>query len=186
MLPEIKEELLRVLESAKEAIKNQDVTQLKELSNSIIHTTSIYQDSYSTSIAVLIYSISKLYERTSYRESKSWSKCCNIIETNLNKSILALKQDKIEDFEALIQDILKNISRLDPKLRKNIREVFYKARINKASRLYEHGISIGRTSSILNITPWELLEYAGKTGISEKGITLDIKERLKLARSLFK
>ena len=78
------------------------------------------------------------------------------------------------------------LTKLDPKLKIHIKEVFEKARINKASRLYEHGISAGRTADLLGISTWELMDYSGTTGLADKGITKDVKERIKIARELFK
>jgi hypothetical protein len=45
-----------------------------------------------------------------------------------------------------------------------------------------------QTADILGISPFELAEYAGKTGIADVNLslTLDIKKRISLARSVFK
>ncbi|MEM2462826.1 MAG: hypothetical protein QXD71_01515, partial [Candidatus Pacearchaeota archaeon] len=63
-----------------------------------------------------------------------------------------------------------------------------KAAINKASRIYEHGISRAETARLLGITQWELAEYVGLTGIADTdlSITLPIEKRIKLAESLFR
>ena len=55
--------------------------------------------------------------------------------------------------------------------------------IKKASRIYEHGISMQKTAKLLGISIWELAEYSGQTGISNVNlsITLDVKERIKNA-----
>ena len=60
--------------------------------------------------------------------------------------------------------------------------------INKASRIYEHGISMQRTAELLGISEWELSEYAGRTGISDVNlsITMDIKTRIEKAMELFR
>ena len=62
-----------------------------------------------------------------------------------------------------------------------------KARINKASRLYEHGISIGRTAELLGVTRFELMDYVGKTYIADvkENMTIGARERLMIARRLF-
>ena len=72
-------------------------------------------------------------------------------------------------------------------MKKNIQDVFRKASVNKASRIYEHGISMGKTAKLLGITMWELADYAGKTGISDvsESKTLDVKSRIKLAMEMF-
>ena len=62
-----------------------------------------------------------------------------------------------------------------------------KAKINKASRLYEHGISMEKTAKLLGISQWELAEYVGPMGASEypQTQTLDIKKRVKKAMEFF-
>jgi len=68
-----------------------------------------------------------------------------------------------------------------------IKDVFRKAQINKASRIYEHGISMEKTAKILGISVWELSEYVGKTRIDDinLGITTPIRKRIKLAEEVF-
>lgn len=83
--------------------------------------------------------------------------------------------------------IRQEIEKISSKLKSYILEVFRKAAISKASRVYEHGISRAETSRLLGVTQWELAEYAGRTGISDinLSITKPIKERIKLAEKLF-
>ena len=74
-------------------------------------------------------------------------------------------------------------------MKKYIQDVFRKASINKASKLYEHGISMEKTAKLLGITMFELANYAGqKEEISEAPIVrgIDIKSRIKLAMDIFK
>ena len=44
-----------------------------------------------------------------------------------------------------------------------------------------------KTSKLLGITLWELAEYAGQTGIADVnlGVTMPIKQRIKLAEEIF-
>ena len=68
-------------------------------------------------------------------------------------------------------------------LKNYIQDVLKKAAINKGSRIYEHGVSMGQTAKLLGITPWELAEYSGQTGSADVNlsITLDVKKRIKNA-----
>ena len=62
----VKRDILRTLNRTVEILKEKDVTdltELKELSNTTVHNASIYQDEDSVSVAVLIYSLSKIFER---------------------------------------------------------------------------------------------------------------------------
>ena len=68
-----------------------------------------------------------------------------------------------------------------------IQEVLRKAAINKAGKVYEHGISQGQTAAMLGITQWELASYLGETKSTDPSSlpTRNVKERAKLALSFF-
>jgi hypothetical protein len=178
--------ILRILEQSLEAIRKDDVKTLKDLSNQTIHSASIFQDADSIGIAVLMFSLAKILGRSDYRELKSWKECFNLMLNKIKKAELALKQHKFSVFRDELKSILVEIGHLDPKLRKNIQDVFAIAKISKGSRLYEHGISIGRTAKLLGVSKWDLMQYAGSTGIHEITGGVNVRERIKYAKSLFK
>ena len=64
--------ILKVLEQIKLALESKDYIKIKHLSNKIIHHSSIHQDPDIISVAVIIYSLSKLLERKDYRKEKNW------------------------------------------------------------------------------------------------------------------
>ncbi|MCX8194418.1 MAG: hypothetical protein N3G19_03635, partial [Candidatus Pacearchaeota archaeon] len=84
-------------------------------------------------------------------------------------------------------DIRRAVDLLSGHLKIYIQDVFRKAQINKASRLYEHGISAAETAELLGITQFELSEYTGRTGIADVdlSITMPIKTRLNFTKTLF-
>ena len=178
---------LQVLEKTKQAIKDKDSIKLKELSNQTIHSASIQQDADSIMIAVIIYSLSKILERTNYQKYPKWKSFFTHLTTHIDKAITALQENKDEKFRDELQGIRKDISKLTGNFKTHVQNVFKKASINKASRIYEHGISMEKTSKLLGISIWELAEYAGQTGISDVNlnITLPIKQRVKLAMEFF-
>ena len=181
------ENILRIFEETKLAIKNSDSVKLNELSNQTIHTASISQDSNSVAVAVIIYSLSKIIERKRYQKYSGWNKFYKTIITAIDSSIIALKKNDEEMFKIKLKLIRSSINKLSGKLKKYIKEVFRKAKINKASRIYEHGISMEKTAKLLGITMWELANYSGQTGISDVplGKTLNVKSRIKLAEEIF-
>lgn len=183
-----KEHLLRILEETKKAVAVSDNVKLKDLSNQTIHSASVHQDEDSVLIAVIVYSLSKITERTNYQEYKDWSKFKNSFESRIDNAIISLKKDNLEKFREEMKNIRKDISKISGNFKKHLKHVFEKASINKASRIYEHGISIGQTSELLGVSEWELMEYTGKTGISDVnlGITLPIQERIKNAENFLK
>jgi len=183
-----KENILRILKEVKHAVKREDVVRLKQLSNQTIHTASIEQDADSITVAVIVYSLSKIIERKKYTNYVEWPSFYKSYVNNINKAITSLEKDDVEGFRNNIDKIRKDINNLSGRFKKYIQDVFRKAEINKASRLYEHGISMELTAGLLGITIWELAEYAGQTGISDVNltITMPIEKRLKTAEDIFK
>jgi len=182
-----KENLLRVLKETKEAVKKRDSIALKILSNQTLHSASIYRDTDNISVAVLVYVISKLIERKSYQKYKNWPRFFKSFMVCIDRAILALEQGHEEYFHNQLKCIRKEISKLSGDLKKNMQDVFRKAEINKAGRIYEHGLSMQQTARLLGITIWELAEYAGQSGISDTNLnlTLPIKTRIKNAMEIF-
>lgn len=181
------EHVLEVLEKTKEAIEQEDALSLKNLSNQTIHSASINQDSESIMLAVIIYSISKIVERTNYREYKDYQKFLNSIKEHIEEAIISLKEKKISRFIKELEDLRDEIDKLEGHFKEHIRDVFNKASINKASRIYEHGVSMERTSKLLGITIFDLADYAGHTGIADVNltVTMPLKKRIKIAEEIF-
>jgi predicted transcriptional regulator len=81
----------------------------------------------------------------------------------------------------------KTLSSLSVNLKPYIEEVMRKASINKASKIYEHGISLGQTANLLGISQWELSEYTGQTSIADTNYnnTINTKKRAQMAMEFF-
>jgi predicted HTH domain antitoxin len=185
---EEKGHIISILKRVKIAIRENNVISLKDLSNQTIHSASINQDEISITLAVIIYSISKIIERTSYEHYPNFKDCCSSIESRISKAIVFLEKDAEESFLRELQNLIKDLEKTSGNFKKHIENVFRKARINKASRVYEHGISMEKTSKLLGISLFELAEYAGNTGISDVNfnLTMPVKERIKLVENIFK
>ncbi len=183
-----KENLLKIFQETKSAIKKSNNIRLKELSNQTIHTASLNQDPDNIAVAVIVYSLSKVEERETYKKYPGWKKFYNAIMLAIDGSIIALEKNDEKLFKEKLKSIRAEIGKLSGKLKRFIGDVFRKAKINKASRIYEHGISMETTAKLLGISIWELANYAGQTGVSNVPLnkTMDAKERIKLAQDFFK
>ena len=179
-----KEHIINVLSKAKEAFKQKDVLLLKDLSNQTIHSASIHQDTDSITIAVVIYALYKIIARPDYEKYKDWQFFVSSTDSSLKKAVNDLKNNKMSAFREDILSIRKIVEKLSGNFKRYVEEVFRKALISKASRIYEHGISMEQTADLLGITVFELAEYAGKTGISDVNlnITIDMEKRLRKAQ----
>lgn len=182
-----KENVLDILKKTRQAVIEKDIFLLTQLSNRTLHSASIYGDSDNIAVAVIVYSLSKIIGREKYSIYKEWPKFFRICIAGIDDSIEAIKRNDIEMFRGAITRIRNAIDKLSGHLREYIEEVFRNASINKASRIYEHGISMQQTADLLGITAFELAEYAGKTSIADVdlSITKPIKERIKYAEEIF-
>ena len=183
------ENLLNILQETKKAIQDNDPIKIKELSDHTSHTSSLSQDEDNILLAVIVYSLSKIIERKEYREYPSWNGFYKTIISAIDKSIIALKKDDEEGFKENLGLITQAINKLSGKLKTYIQDVFRKARINKAAKIYEHGISMEKTAHLLGISLFELANYAGQRGEAAEAPltkTMDVKQRIKIAMDMFK
>lgn len=177
---------LSVLKQTLEAIQKDDPTPLKELSNQTIHCAT-KGDIDNLNIAIIIYSLGKIFSRNDYRTQKGWESFKKMVLISLKSSINDLENKNEEKFRQDFNLIRKAINKISGKLKKYIEEVFEKAEIAKASRIHEHGISAEKTAKMLGISMFDLQNYAGQTGISEVSLnqTINVKTRIKMLEELF-
>ena len=179
----IKKDIIAVLDDLTEILKSKDetdVVQMKQLSNHVIHNASVFQDEDSISVAILIYSLSKIIER------KQKDIDYNKLLGKVNLCIANLKINDDESFRKSIKSIFNFIRTQDEKLKLYINEVINQAQIKKGCKLCEHGISIARASEVLGISQWELMHYIGKTTIIDQfSEPVNVLKRLKIARGMF-
>ena len=179
--------ILKILKNTRKALRTDDTLLLREMSNRTIHGASVYKDPTSISIAVTIYALSKLIARKDYREHKDWKVFISRTIKDVDNAINQLDKKNFQAFHKSMKNIRESVNKIAGRLKFYIKDVFRYAKISKASRIYEHGISRSETARLLGITEFELAEYVGKTGISDVTLSLTkpIKDRIKIARSLF-
>ncbi len=179
--------ILSILKKVKLSLEDKNYVKIKSLSNRLIHSSSIDQNPDVIAIAVIIYALSKLIERENYKTEKNWSNFYRNYVKGIGNLIIALEKNDILKFRNEIELIRNLIQNLSGNLKNYITDVFRRAEINKASRIYEHGISMEKTAKILGISLWELAEYVGRTRIGDVnlGITMPIMKRIKLAEEIF-
>lgn len=187
MKQEVKKDILAVLNEVLSAIDKDNIPLIKELSDHIIHSASIYQENYIVNVAVLIYSLSKMLEREKIMGFKELNNFKLIIKRIFRKMINSLEKENIKQFENLCNVILRTIRKTDIKYTEYVQWVISKAKVKKAVKIYDHGISLSRVGEILEISPWEAMEYLGMTTIHDTVKSgKKTKDRLKKAREVFK
>lgn len=179
-----KENVIRILKESKLAIEKKDVVKLKELSDQTIHTASTTQDPDNVAIAVIVYSLSKIIERQNSLEK--CKKFCKEVVFSIEGLLSALKTNDQNKIKIYLEKLRNSLNKAG-NVKSYIQDVFRKAAINKASKIYEHGISMEQTAKLLGITVWELAGYAGQKvdSSTEQSKTTDVKKRIKIAMEIF-
>ncbi len=180
--------ILRIFKEARDLIKSNKPAHLKSLSNQTIHSATIYQDPDNIMSAVLVYSLSKILQRNHYRKMAGWDNFYKTLLKDLDIAITSLEKNKLPEFRRALGRIRNSLNKISSNLKEYTKDVFRKAEINKAFKIYEHGISAEKTAELLGINLWDLASYIGQSSISEAHAsqTLSIKERIKYAEEIFK
>jgi len=181
--------ILYILEKTKEFLDKNDAISLKELSNHTLHASSIEQDAGNIGLAVIVYSLGKLVEKQDTLRIENFKEFLNNLKKDLDKGISLMKQNKPRPFLNLLETMRQKIENVSKGNLKNyIEEVFRRAEINKASKLYEHGLSQARTAKLLGITQWELAEYVNTKPSFRPSIEkpTSVKNRIKIAEDILR
>jgi len=174
----VRQDIISMLEAAAPAISKLDSIKLREISDHTLHNASIYQDKDSITIAVVMYALSKIVERSTIPAPE--------IKTKLEQARDHLENKDIENYEGTVKEIVDMISNIDRKMNLYVQRVINEAEIKKGSRLYEHGISLAQTAELLGISHWELMKYIGNTKIADKfEDEIEVMDRLNHTRRLF-
>lgn len=186
MEEKVRRDILAVLDEAVKALKKMDAVLLDALSNRTVHNASIYQDKDSITVAVVMYALAKLLHRSKHEKVKNLDRTLELILSKLEYARRDLKEENFGRFRGEMKKILSLIGKIEKKLKWYIEDVLNKAKVVKASKLYEHGLSIETTAHLLGVSQWDLLSYVGKTKIIDKfPDAVPVEERLAKARKIF-
>lgn len=181
-----KEHLVNLLNTTKNALEKKDSVTLKEISDMTIHSATSLQDSGSITLAVILYSLSKLIERKDYNKISKWSQFEKKMMSYISLAIDTLKKDNLKIYEDYLLKSRKLIESITPSLKTYIKEVVRKSEINKAYAIYRHGISLGQTANLLGVSQWELSDYVGQKHSDDHFFDKEIaKKRANLALNFF-
>lgn len=180
--------VLRILRETKRLIEDDDAFELKALSNQTIHAATVSQDADNIIVAVLVYSIGKVMERDHYRKMEGWTEFRSAVIKNLTLAIKSLEADDVDKCRVYLGRIRNSLNRISSDLARYIKDVFRKAEINKAFKLYEHGLSTEKTAELLGVSLWDISSYIGQSSIGDAhvSVTMPVEERVKIAEEIFK
>lgn len=179
--------VLRILKETKKFISEDNSHEIKILSNQTIHSAAISQDADNIIVAVLVYSLSKILEREHYKDMEGWQEFYDAMNENLVSAIRALEKNDIEKTRIHLGEIRNSLNKISGNLGEYIKDIFRKAEINKAFRLYEHGLSSEKTAELLGVSLWDLASYIGQSSVSNSkfAISMPVKKRVRVAEDFF-
>jgi len=179
--------VLRILRQTKKFIEEDNAHELKGLSNQTVHAATIFQDADNIIVAVLVYSIGKILERDHYREMEGWAEFYESTTKNLELAIKSLEKNNLDNARIYLGRIRNSLNKITGDLSQYIKDVFKKAEINKAFKLYEHGLSTEKTAELLGVSLWDMASYIGQSHIGDAkvAITMPIAKRVKIAEDIF-
>jgi predicted transcriptional regulator len=179
--------IISILKKTQKALHREDAQALKQISNQTLHSSVAIQDDASIAFMIIVYTLAKLVERKHYLKIKNWKTTERRIHNIFNQAIQALKQNDNKRYQAELLQARKTLESVDVNLKDYVRDLLNKASINKASRMYEHGLSRGKTAELLGISQWELTEYTGQTSTADikQNRSISTKQRAQQALEFF-
>lgn len=179
--------IIRILKETQKAIRSEDTGEIKNLSNQTIHSASITQDPDNVMVAVAVYVVGKILERENYRRMDGWDQVYKGITKNLDLAVKSLEKDDLETFRVALGELRQSANKVEGDLRRYIQDIFYKASVNKAFKIYEHGVSSESTAKLLGVSLWDLSSFIGQTSVNEShfNIAVPLKNRIKTAEEFF-
>jgi len=174
----IRKDIIAILDKAVSIINQGRFFELRYLSDHIIHNASIFQDEDSILVAVIIYALSKVYY--------DGKKMNEQVISRLKNAKAFVEKNQYDVFRKEMKNLFSLISEKDEEKKAYFNEVIRRAQIKKGSKIFDHGISLAQVASRLGISRWELMNYIGKTTITDSFEDIsDVADKLEFTRSLF-
>ncbi len=172
MIDNARNDVLNTIQEAIAALKNKRYTELHAISDHVLHVIAVYQDADIVNLAVSIYALSKILETEKYRNQPKIKIFLKNILQLLQTASGQLKKENYSDFSETLSKILDSIEGFSASIKFYIENILHFARIKKGTKLYEHGLSLGKAAELAGVTKWELMPAIGETAIHEQVITL--------------
>ncbi|MAG78130.1 hypothetical protein CL616_02065 [archaeon] len=187
MEEEIRRDILKVLRKVYSSVKKEDADSMKFSSDYTLHNSSMYQDKDSVSIAVIVYSMYKIFSRERLKGRKDFEIFKKSFLSLISDAQSSLAKNDYAKYRKVVKKMFNVIGKLEKKFGMYITQVISQSRIKKGGRVYEHGVSVGRASELLGVSTWDLMNYIGNTKLSdaEPFFRGDVNDRIVLARRIF-
>jgi len=173
---------LIMLERAIKAIRTNNFADLERISNETIHNASIFQDTVSKKLAIIVLSIFKLEQQNVLAGKVTNLKSFAVDLAQLHDN---LQHEQTDTCYKALDYILAKLKKISSST--SIHNVVNRAEVKKSGKIYDHGISLAQSAQIMGISQWELYDYIGKSTLNNSSDDMDarVKKRVAYTRSLF-
>ncbi len=157
-----KTDIIELLKKVKEALLQENFRKIENLSDHIIHSATILQDEYTTTLSVTVYALGKILSKPKLIQNrKKWNDFKTNVLKIINELIALVEEEDWENYLVKIRQLSETIETLDEDYSNYVGLLLRSAKIKKGSKMVEHGISKGKVAELLGISLWELSTYAG-------------------------
>lgn len=153
-----------------DAVSKEDAVRMRELAGYFSDEAAISQEEETINLAMITYCLHKIFIKIHMREKTE-----SLVEATMKN----LTENKLEQ-------ILEDIEKFDSEHGLFEGGLVGKARIKIASRLQSRGISVTQSASLTGAAVSDLLDYVGETRGYQHKEGKTVRERLNIARDIFK
>ena len=146
-----------------------DREELRKLSDHTIGDVALYKNLDAVSLAVLIYSLYKVYHCLSDENH-------DLLLKSLLKAYDDISSGNLGSYNQNLKKAFSIVKKCNAAVKTHVGDVFEAAKLKKGSTLVGHGLSVARAANVMGLTRWELLSYTG-------GLKQDLGEHEKVKAS---
>jgi hypothetical protein len=137
------------------AISENNTKWMKDLGNAAIRESAMTRDRTTISIAMICYSLSKVFNKDYYRKDRMrWDEFVIDLRNDLRRAL---------DDPSALDKVFSEIRKLDESVGRFVSQITDKAVSKKASTLYAFGLSLGTASKLTGASQWDVLKEVGQT-----------------------
>lgn len=180
------QDIRTVLNEAITAIQTKNYSYLGELSMRLNHSITIFQNKEIAICPIVIYSLSKVFDKPQALQHNDFNKFRADVIKNLKFAAVSVLNNEKEYF-AVLESTENMANDFSNKLKLYSDPLYKYARSVLARRAIEHGLSLNSAADIFDIPAWELSKQMGQSNIPEDypAAPRFNKERFDLIRRVF-
>lgn len=168
MIVDTKKDVLDTLSETIESLETKQYADLHMISDHLLHSITIHQEKTLIDLSIAIYVLNKILEKekyTNHLKVKDFVKKMLHLFKDMQK---CMQKSDDAGFEKLVAETLISLQTFSRSIKFYIDDLLHFAKIKKGTKLYEHGISLGKAAELVGVAKWDLMPAIGETAIHEQ------------------